>query len=172
MERPPLFAQRAPTSKIYPLLLLFSKRDLSRREAAAKRAHFVRVCVNKRLNHAMLTDHRHELRPASFPVYHRTKASPPVLPRSLPNMGWKRNPSHMIRLDLPIGALFPVPHSPPVLHSSYVQALRCRTLIVTGLPHPGQIHTGSLLPLTFRSAPMDPYLTILLAILQPPSRRP
>jgi len=61
----------------------------------------------------MLTDHWPELRTASLPVYHRSKTPPPPLPRSLPSFGWKRYPSHMIRLNLPKGAPLPFPHSPP-----------------------------------------------------------
>ena len=61
----------------------------------------------------MRTDHWPELRPASLPVYHQTKAPPPLLHMSLPILGWKRDPSHRLRLDLPKGAPFPFPHSPP-----------------------------------------------------------
>jgi len=61
----------------------------------------------------MPTDHWPELRPASFPVNQRSEAPPPLLPRSLPNLGWKRDTSRRIRLDLPKGAPFPFPHSPP-----------------------------------------------------------
>jgi hypothetical protein len=50
IERPPLSAHRAPTSRSSPLLRLFSKRDLHNRETVVKRAQSIRVKVNKRLN--------------------------------------------------------------------------------------------------------------------------
>ena len=146
--RPSPSAQRAPTNKSSPLLLLLSKRYLLRRAIMTKRAHSVRIQANKRQHQPMLTDHWPELRPASLPVYHRTNAPPPPLPRSLPNLGWKRDASHIIRLDLPKRAPFLFPHSPRVLHPTFVCALPCRTLKVTYLPHPRQIRMGSLLPLS------------------------
>jgi len=111
--RSPLFAQQAPTNKRSTLILALPKRDLHRRGTAAKRAHSVRVRVNKRLNQPMLTYHWSALRPASFSGYHWTKAHLPLIPKSLLSLGWKRDPSQRIRLDLPKGAPFLFPHSTP-----------------------------------------------------------
>jgi hypothetical protein len=105
--RPPLSAHRAPTSRSSPLLWLFSNRGLHSREAVVKRVQSIRVRVNKRLHQSMLKDHWPELRPTSLSVYHRTKALPPPIPRSLPSLGLKRDSSHMIRHDPPKEA-----HSP------------------------------------------------------------
>jgi len=99
--RPPPSAQRAPTSRSFPLLLLISKRYFLRRTITAKRAHSVRIRASKRQPQSMLTDHWPELRPVSLPIYHRTKTPPPLLQRSLPSLGRKRDPSHKIRLDPP-----------------------------------------------------------------------
>jgi hypothetical protein len=85
--RPPPSAQRAPTSRSSPLLLLLSRRDIHSRTTTAKRAPSVRIRANKRQHQSMLTDHWPELRPASHPVYHRTKAPPSPIPRSLCNLG-------------------------------------------------------------------------------------
>jgi len=168
VERPPLFAQRAPTSRSSPLLLLLSKRDLSLREAAAKRAHSVRLRMNKRLNQAILMNHWPELRPVSFPVYNRTKAPPSLHPRNLPNMGWKSDLSHKIRLNLPKGGPFLFPHSPPGSPSQLRQG--------PPLPDSDCHRSTSTMAdpngITSPSAFSSPYLTILLAILQPPRRRP
>ena len=112
-DRPPPSAQRAPTCMSSPLLLLLSKRDLGCRATMAKRAHSVRIRVNKRQQQSMLTDHWPELRPASLPIFHRSKAPLPPLPRSLPNLGWQRDPSHRLRLDLLNGGPSPFPHFPP-----------------------------------------------------------
>ena len=111
--RCPLSAQRTPAMTSSHLLLLLYKRDLPRRAIMAKRAQSFRIRRNKRQHKSMHTDLWSELRSASLPVYHRSKAPSPHLPRSLPNLGWKRDPSHMIRLDLPRGGSFPFPHSPP-----------------------------------------------------------
>ena len=113
IERPPLSAHRVPTSKSSPIMRQFSKRELQNRETLAKRAQYIRVKAYKKLNQSMLKDHWPELRPASHPVYHRTMAPPPPLPRSLPILGWKKDPSHRIRHDPPKGAPFPFPHSIP-----------------------------------------------------------
>jgi hypothetical protein len=67
--RPSPSAQRAPTSKSSPILLLLSKRDFRCHATMAKRAHSVRIRVNKRQHQTMLSDLWHELRPASLPVY-------------------------------------------------------------------------------------------------------
>jgi len=49
--RPSPSAQRAPTNKSSPLLLLLSKRYLLRRAIMTKRAHSVRIQANKRQHH-------------------------------------------------------------------------------------------------------------------------
>jgi len=108
-----LSAHRAPTSRSSPLLRLFSKRELRSREAVAKPAQSIRIKLNKRLHQSMLKDHWFEMRPALLPVYHRTKAPPPPLPRSLSSLGWKRDSSHKIRHEPSKGAPFPFQHSPP-----------------------------------------------------------
>jgi len=61
----------------------------------------------------MLKNHWPELRPASLPAHRRTMAPTPLLPRSLPCLGWQKNSSHKIRHDPTKRVPFPLPHSPP-----------------------------------------------------------
>ena len=113
-DQPSLPAQRVPTKRRSPLLLLFSRQDLLRRITSAKRINTVSIRTNNKLRQSMLTDHGTELRPVSLPVRHRNPAPPPPLPRSLPNLGWKRYSSYRIRHDPPpTRAPFPFPHSLP-----------------------------------------------------------
>ena len=51
--RPPPSAQRAPTSRSSPLLLLLSTRDLLRRIYTTKRTHSFRIRANKRQHQSM-----------------------------------------------------------------------------------------------------------------------
>ena len=111
--RPPPSTLWTPTSISSPLLKLLSRRDVLHCLSTAKRAHSIRIRANKRQPQPMLTDHWPDLRPASLMVYHRKPAPPPPLPRSLPNLGWKRDPSYRIRLEPPQGAPFPFSLSPP-----------------------------------------------------------
>jgi hypothetical protein len=100
--------------------MLLSKRDFLGRISTAKRTHYVRIRENKRQHQSMLMDPWPELRPSSLPVYPRKTAPPPPLPRSMPNLGWIRDPPYRIRLDPPKGVPFPFPHptpdSQPYLH--------------------------------------------------------
>jgi hypothetical protein len=146
IERSTPSAHRPPTSRNSPLLRLLSTRELPKRESEAKRAQAIRVKTNKGLNQSMLKDRWHELRPASLPVYNRTMAPPPLLPRSLPKLGWKRNSSHMIRHDPPQRAPFPFTHSPPGFPSPPNP----------GHPGPGSVEHLSTLPKVGPEGPIPP----------------
>jgi len=113
VARPSPSARRPPTCRISPLLPLLSRRDLLCRATTAKHIHWVRVRAKNRLRHSMFTDHWPEILPANLPIFHRETSPPPLLPRSLSSLGWKRHPSYRIRLNPPTRASFPFPHSPP-----------------------------------------------------------
>ena len=111
--RPVPSAQRTPASRCSHHLRPLSRRDLLYRLSAAKRANSIRIRMSKRQHQSMLPGHWPDVRPASLPVSRRSKAPTPQLPRSLPSLGWVRNPSFRIRLDPSKGTSFPFPHSPP-----------------------------------------------------------
>jgi len=52
-------------------------------------------------------------RPRSWSVTGTLPPPPSLFPRSLSNLGWKREPSYRIRHDPPTRAPFPFPYSPP-----------------------------------------------------------
>jgi hypothetical protein len=112
IERPAPYARRTYASCSSPLMRLFSTRDLLKRRAVAKRAQTRRVNTNSGLNQSMLKDHLPELRPSSLPVHRRTMTPTPLVPRSLPSLGWQKDSSHKIRHDPPKRDPFPFPHSP------------------------------------------------------------
>ena len=109
---PPSSAPPAKPSRGTPLRPL-ARRDFLYRITKAKRARATRTLSNARHNQSLITAHFPDLRPASLPIHHRLPALTPLLPRSLPNLGWKRDPSYRIQFDPPQEASFPFPHSPP-----------------------------------------------------------
>jgi hypothetical protein len=85
-------APSARPSRGTPLRPL-SRRDLLYMITTAKRVRATRTRPNARQHQSLITAHFLDLRPASLPVQNRLPAPTPLLPRSLPNLGWHRDPS-------------------------------------------------------------------------------
>ena len=91
----------------------YSRAFLLRRMNTAKRTRGRRIRTNANNNQSTITDFFPGLIPTSAPVRIRPLTPTPLLPRSLPSLGWHPDPSYRIQFDTPSESPFPFPYSPP-----------------------------------------------------------
>ena len=76
---------------------ILDKEDVNSRNRLVSSRNTTRKQANQARNQSTLMDYWPTLTPASLPVRHPKESRTHLLPRSLPNMGWKMDPTLDIR---------------------------------------------------------------------------
>jgi len=113
--RPRFKAYQKKTSKPggYSPTYILDKEDIKSRRLSASSRNITRTQEHQARKHSTLKDYWPTFIPASLSVRPPGEPRPLLLPRSLPSMGWKPDPTFVIRRDPIKEASYPFPHSPP-----------------------------------------------------------